>query len=233
MQDIKPAINPAPSLGKNYKVGQAVDSNVNNGGLTMGDKFQLAGLAPATAFNLVNWARPAEKFNPINLKDTGMQHIQDVRFNNNDLLMNRNTMASAINQGSTSNASRMANLQGLFRGTNTELGNLAVKERLTNMSQGNLRAQTAMGASQFNAGQAERARQLNIAAKQAKQQFGATAFTQLGQGMTQFGLAKNQGLSNRIGYDVLKNISPNFTLADYNRLVKAGMSDAEIIKFIK
>jgi hypothetical protein len=126
---------PDQNLGKNYKVGKATDSNVENSGLSMGDKTQLAGLAPATIYNTIQALRPAEKFSPLNspLFGAGLNDMnQNVRFNTNPILMNRNVGANQINQGSTSDAVRRANLQSLYRGTNTQLGEMAEKEALAN-----------------------------------------------------------------------------------------------------
>ena len=226
---------PDQNLGKNYKVGKATDSNVKNSGLSMGDKAQLAGLAPATIYNTIQALRPAEKFSPLNSPyfSAGLNDMnQNVRFNTNPILMNRNVGINQINQGSTSDAVRRANLQSLYRGTNTQLGEMAEKEALTNAQIKQSLGQAKIGVGAQDVAAQERARQYNVQARQAKQQFGATAASQFGQGLTEFGKSSNQNLSNRIGYDVLKSISPNFTLADYNRLVKAGMSDGEIIKFI-
>jgi hypothetical protein len=225
---------PVTDIGTNYKVK---DRNLNtpNQQFTTGDKFQLAGLAPATIYNTIQALRPAEKFNPLtsSLFGSGLNDMnQNVRFNTNPILMNRNVGMNQINQGSTSDSIARANKASLYFNTNRALGELAEKEALANVGikQDLGRAKIGVGAQDVAA--QERARQYNVQARQAKQQFGATAASQLGQGLTEFGKSSNQGLSNRIGYDVLKNISPNFTLAEYNRLVKAGMSDGEIIKFI-
>jgi hypothetical protein len=219
---------------------QFVDNNfkspsINNQQFTTGDKFQLAGLAPATIYNTIQALRPAEKFSPLNssLFGAGLNDMnQNVRFNTNPILMNRNVGINQINQGSTSDAVRRANLQSLYRGTNTQLGEMAEKEALTNAQIKQSLGQAKIGVGAQDVAAQERARQYNVQARQAKQQFGATAASQFGQGLTEFGKSSNQNLSNRIGYDVLKNISPNFTLTEYNDLVKKGFSDAEIIKFI-
>jgi hypothetical protein len=221
--------------GYSYKDGVLGTYPNNNQQFTMGDKAQLAGLAPATIYNTIQALRPAEKFSPLNspLFGAGLNDMnQNVRFNTNPILMNRNVGANQINQGSTSDAVRRANLQSLYRGTNTQLGEMAEKEALTNAQIKQSLGQAKIGVGAQDVAAQERARQYNVQARQAKQQFGATAASQFGQGLTEFGKSSNQGLSNRIGYDVLKNISPNFTLTEYNRLVKAGMSDGEIIKFI-
>jgi len=209
--------------------------DVNDQRFTTGDKMQLAGLAPATLYNTIQALRPAEKFKPLTSSyfGAGLNDMnQEVRFNTNPLLMNRNVGINQINQGSTSDAVRRANLQNLYRGTNTQLGELSEKEALANAQIKQSLGQAKIGVGAQDLAAQERARQYEIQAKQAKQQFGATAASQLGQGLTEFGKSSNQGLSNRIGYDVLKNISPNFTLTEYNDLVKKGFSDAEIIKFI-
>ena len=238
--EMTPQFKPStvPTIGTNYKVNNdSINTTTNsNQQFTTGDKFQLAGLAPATIYNTIQALRPAEKFKPLtsSYMDAGLADMnQNVRFNTNPILMNRNVGANQINQGSTSDAVRRANLQSLYRGTNTQLGEMAEKEALTNIGIKQQLGQAKIGVGAQDVAAQERARQYNVQARQAKQQFAATAASQFGQGLTEFGKSSNQGLSNRIGYDVLKNIAPNFTLTEYNNLVKKGMSDSEIIKYLK
>jgi hypothetical protein len=94
----------------------------------------------------------------------------------------------------------------LFRGTNTELGNLAVKERLANMNQGNLRAQTAFNTSQFNAGQAERARAMTDAAKTRKQNILATGIGQTIGSVGMYGDLMNQGKTQQMQIEAMNSM---------------------------
>jgi hypothetical protein len=221
---------PEQNLGKNYKVGQAVDSNVENSGLSMGDKFQLAGLAPATIYNTIQALRPAEKFSPLTspMFGAGLNDMnQNVRFNTNPILMNRNVGMNQINQGSTSDAVRRANLQSLYRGTNTQLGEMAEREAITNAQLRQQLGQAKIGVGAQDVAAQERARQYNVQAKQAKQQFGATAASQFGQGLTEFGKSSNQGLSNQMGYNTLQNLFSNYKLSgesysDFLKRLDAG-----------
>jgi hypothetical protein len=208
----------------------AVEDNTTSSGLSMGDKAQLAGLVPATIYNTIQALRPAEKFSPLNspLFGAGLNDMnQNVRFNTNPILMNRNVGANQINQGSTSDAVRRANLQSLYRGTNTQLGEMAEKEALTNAQIKQQLGQAKIGVGAQDVAAQERARQYNVQARQAKQQFGATAASQFGQGLTEFGKSSNQGLSNQMGYNTLQNLFSNYKLSgesysDFLKRLDAG-----------
>ena len=184
--------------------------NKNPFGLTTGDKMQLGAGALTGITNLAMGLKKPQKFSPITLGDNGMQHIKDVRFNENPILMNRNVAASQINQSVGSNAARIANLQSLYRGTNTQLGELAQKEALANVGQGNRRAQTAFQTSQFNAGAQERSRGLNIQSKATAQNLRAKGLEDIFGSVGDVGKGMNQRQSNNIQLDVLNSLASQY-----------------------
>lgn len=164
----------------------------------VGNMLQFGAAAGAGLANIGMGLMPAQKFNAINLQDTGMQHIKDARLDTNPIAMSRNLGAAQINQGSMSNASRIANLQNLYKGAGTQFGQLAQQENLMNLQQGNLRAQTAFNTSQYNAGAAERAQALNNAAKERKQNILATGIGQTIGSVGMYGDLMNQGTTNQM-----------------------------------
>jgi len=124
-----------------------------------------------------------------------------------------------LNQGVTSNAARMANLQSLNRGTNTQLGELAQKESLANVEQGNRRAQTAFQTSQFNAGADERARGLNIESRATAQNLRKTGLEQIYGSIGSFGQLQNQSKLNTQQLNVLNSMAKNYGVSPETMMI--------------
>lgn len=224
-----------------FKVEENNPKNKKNVNFDMtGDQLQLAGILPATAYNMGMSMLPADKekalYNPYQEK---VRDIMSNRMYNPQAVINENQLdfnsgKQYINDNATSDSVRRANIIAMT--TNTQAKNTLANLEGQKMNN-SLRAEEASvldNLGQQRVIEDRRVSQTNAENKARKQLFGATAATQIGQGLTEAGKAKNQNVSNEIQLKVLNNIFANFGTKYKNveDLYRNASSD-EIIEFKK
>lgn len=191
----------------------AITSANSNQQFTTGDYMQLGAGALTGITNLAMGLKKPEKFNPItsSYMDSGLADMnQNVRFNTNPILMNRNVGANQINQSSTSDAVRRANLQSLFRGTNTQLGEMAEKEALANVGIKQQLGQAKIGVGAQDIASQEKARGLNIQAKATAQNLRAQGLEDIYGSIGEVGKGMNVRQGNTIKLNVLNSLASQY-----------------------
>jgi len=184
-------------------------TQVNNN-LTTGDYLQLAGQIPALAYNTGMAFRKPEKqklyqdLSPI----TPNQQSIDL----NPMFLAQNNAFKTVNEGTTSDAVRRANLANITSGTQRNMADALLQNKNLNASLRGQFEQRLADRSRFNIAQKLGVDDINAKNRAAQRMFGATAATNLGQGLTNFGLAKNQGKTNEIQYSTLQSLASNYGL---------------------
>lgn len=180
--------------------------------LTTGDKTQLAGMLPALGYNL---ARSLEKPEKQNLYlDKSPITEQRIKADYNPMFLTQNMAQNSINTGSTSDAVRRANLVNLTSNMQKNIGNynlgidnanaagkIQFESRINDRTNKNIATKYAVD-------------DINSRNKAARNMFGATAATNLGQGLTTFGQGLNQGKTNEIQYSALQELASNYGLSE-------------------
>jgi hypothetical protein len=211
-------------------------SDFNKTEITKGDKLQIAGMVPGLAYNLFNALKKPEKigvqYNPnSNEAENLMENRRfDMQPYINDARLSYNTYKDNISNQSSSSATRNANLQKALSNTTSSLNKIRTMEQQTNNQYRADEAQLKQitGAEKVAARNLQE--QLQTQTNAAKQMAGATAATQMGQFLSEFGKTKNQGLTNEMYAEVLRNLTSDFTIPEMKELLK-GLNKKELIKF--
>jgi hypothetical protein len=194
--------------------------------ITKGDKLQIAGMVPGLAYNLFNALKKPEKigvqYNPnANEAENLMENRRfDMQPYINDARLSYNTYKDNISNQSSSSATRNANLQKALSNTTSSLNKIRTMEQQTNNQYRADEAQLKQltGAEKVAARNLQE--QLQTQTNAAKQMAGATAATQMGQFLSEFGKTKNQGLTNEMYAEVLRNLTTDFTIPEITELLK-------------
>ena len=211
---------PSTTYNANKQSNPLTTSNKVNP--TTGDYLQFGAGALSGITNLAMGLKKPDKFSPLTSQyfNSGLKDMdQKARFNPNEILMNRNVGMNQINQGSSSNATRMANLQGLFRGTNTQLGQLAEKENLANIGIKQNLGQAKIGVGAQDLMAQERARGLNIQSKATAQNLRKTGLEQIYGSIGSLGQLQNQSKLNTQQLNVLNSLAKNYGVSPETMMI--------------
>jgi len=213
----------APTTLENYKEKEIKEKGLRNkfdtSFLEAGNAEQLAGMIPGTVFNLVNALKPADK----------------VKAKRDDSIITKQQVSpeAALKEARQSFAQFKdalvsgGSIQG--RANNAAMGASKTQEALgkihSDYDMNNKGLQSKFEADiskqkRYNNLEESKAEDLTAQNKAAKIMFGAKAATQFGQGITEFGKAKKSDLTNKIGYKVLSEMYPDFTMAKYDEILK-------------
>lgn len=181
--------------------------------MTTGDKMQLGAGALSGITNLAMGLKKPETYASLTSPyfGAGLNDMnQEVRFNTNPILMNRNVGMNQINQGSTSDAVRRANLQSLTSNTNRALGELAEKEALANIGIKQDLGKAKIGVGQQDLASREAARAMNIQSKAIAQNLRAKGLEQIYGSVSDVGKGMNQSRTNTIQLNVLNSLASQY-----------------------
>jgi hypothetical protein len=106
-------------------------------------------------------------------------------------------------------------ISSIFIGTSLtqqNLGNTLLQNKNLNENLRSQFEQRLADRSRFNIGQKVLTDDVNAKNRAAQRMFGATAASNLGQGLTTFGIAKDQGKTNEIQYSTLQSLASNYGL---------------------
>jgi hypothetical protein len=210
---------------------QAVDNNPFK--MTTGDKMQLGAGALSGITNLAMGIKKPEEYPVLTspMFGAGLNDMnQNVRFNTNPILMNRNVGMNQINQGSTSDAVRRANLQSLTSNTNRALGELAEKEALANVGikQDLGRAKIGVGNQDLNARMDSQNK--NIQSKAIAQNLRAKGLEQIYGSVSDTGKGMNQRQTNNIQLNVLNSLAAQYGIDPKTMEIKFKELGYNVIK---
>lgn len=213
----------APTTLENYKEKEIKEKGLRNkfdtSFLEAGNAEQLAGMIPGTVFNLVNALKPADK----------------VKAKRDDSIITKQQVSpeAALKEARQSFAQFKdalvsgGSIQG--RANNAAMGASKTQEALgkihSDYDMNNKGLQSKFEADiskqkRYNNLEESKAEDLTAQNKAAKEMFGAKAATQFGQGITEFGKSKKSDLTNKIGYKVLSEMYPDFTMSRYDEILK-------------
>jgi hypothetical protein len=171
--------------------------------MTPGDKMQLASYIPSAAYNLTQSFKPAENYNPLQNQygTQAINQLDNLKINMqpiiNETNLGFNASRRAMNNSVTGGA-LAANLSNLSTNRDRAIAQTRVQEQQLNNQYQTQAAGAKLSLGEQDRISAERARQLNITSQATKQQFGAAAATQIGQGLNQVGQGMNAGKLNGI-----------------------------------
>lgn len=176
--------------------------------LTPGDYVQLAGSAVAPLANLANYFRKPEKIKghfdrtPITPNQQGVDL--------NPMFLAQNTATKGISEGTSSDAVRRANLANVVSGTQQNIGNALLQNKLLNNTLRGQYEDRLAGRTRANAEVAHRQDVEQSQTNAVRQSYLNTAASQLGQGMVDTGKFKNQGLTNEMSLASLNALAANY-----------------------
>lgn len=195
----------APKLENRMKPLQPTENN-----LTPGDYAQLAGSAVAPLANLANYFRKPEKIKAYFDRSQITPTQQDI--NLNPLYLAENVGRAGINEGSTSDAIRRANLANLVSGTQQNVGNALLQNKQLNASLRGQFEDKIANRTRFNSAVATDRDTKQSQTNAVRQAYLNTGLGQLGQSAVDFGKMKNQGKTNEIEYSTLQSLAANYGL---------------------
>lgn len=198
----------------------------NNSNLTPGDKWQLLGQIPALAYNAVQAFKKPEQ-QKLYLDRTPITQ-QSIAKNYNPSYLALNAAYKGIDEGTTSDAVRRASKISALSGVVPKLQEYDLAVDNANQSLRGQYEDKITNQSRFNVGQRLTTDDINARNRAATRAFGATAASNLGQGLTTFGIAKNQGLTNTIQYSTLQELAANYGL-DPDNLAELYKNQGKII----
>ena len=178
--------------------------------LTTGDYLQLAGQLPALGYNAAMAFKKPEKQKLYQDLSTITPNQQGIDLN--PMFLAQNTATKGISEGTSSDAVRRANLANVVSGTQRNIADALLQNKNLNSNLRTQFEQRIADRSRFNIAQKLGVDDINAKNRAAQRMFGATAASNLGQGLTTFGIAKNQGKTNEIEYSTLQNLASNYGL---------------------
>jgi len=189
---------PAKSNLQFQKEKTPIQSNNN---LTTGDWLQIAGQIPALAYNTAQAFKKPEQ-QKLYLDRTPITQ-QSIAKDYNPSFLALNAAYKGIDEGTTSDAVRRASKISALSGVVPKLQEYDLAVDNANQSLRQQYEDRISNQTRFNVGQRLTTDDINARNRAATRAFGATAASNLGQGLTTFGIAKNQGLTNTIQYSTL------------------------------
>jgi hypothetical protein len=135
---------------------------------------------------------------------------QNVRFNTNPILMNRNVGMNQVNQGSTSDSVARANKASLYSNTNRALGELAEKEAITNAQFKQQLGQAKIGVGQQDLAARMDSQNKNIASKAIAQNLRAEGMSTMLDSVGNLGKNTNISKTNTIQLNVLNSLAAQY-----------------------
>lgn len=193
-------------------------NNTNSYNLTDGDALQLAGSAVAPLANLAMYlGNKSEKVKSYldNTKYSDPRIAKDY----NPLYLAENAARKSIDDSSTSDSIRRANLVQLASNTAANAQDYSLKVDNTNKSLMMQRDNMLSGTNRFNAQARTERDDLQAQNDMKRQEFLTTGAGQLGQTLAYTGKFKNSNNINEIYGNILKNYSPDFYMDNKGNLV--------------
>jgi hypothetical protein len=190
---------------------------------------------PSTLYNLgVGLFGKVQKTPPVLTQRT--EKIGPVRFGTNEMDLEANRQMAAINQGSTSDAVRRANLQSLSLGNQRLKGELAQKEALANVGIQEQNQARALQENLTDQKAIQLAQQLNISAEQAKKLALQEGIAGIGEIMDDTSKQKIAYGENQLGFGALQTMFSNWKLKNpggtYSSFLKSIGKGGGAIEFV-
>lgn len=190
----------------------------NKQGLNLGDSLQLAGSAVAPLANLAMYlANKSEKVKA---------HLDNTKYSDpriakdyNPLYLAENAARKSIDDSSTSDSIRRANLVQLASNTGANAQDYSLKVDNTNKSLMMQRDNMLSGTNRFNAQARAQRDDLQAQNDARRRAFLTTGASQLGQGLVEGGKASNANDLNTVYGNILKSYSPDFYMDNKGNLV--------------
>jgi hypothetical protein len=215
-------VQPADTYSKYKTLRDKKETSQLSNNLTTGDYLQLAGQVPALAYNTaMAFKKPEEQ--KLYLDKTPITQ-QNIAKNYNPTYLALNSAYRGIDEGSSSDAVRRAAKISALSAIAPKLQEYDLAVDNANQSLRGQYEDKISNQARFNVGQRLTTDDINARNRAATRAFGATAASNLGQGLTTFGLAKNQGLTNKMQYNTLQHLVANYELdpETYDMLIKNG-----------
>ena len=189
-----------------------------NPNLTAGDAFQLAGYAAPAIYNFIQSVRPYERVSPIyNPEREKIKNLMASRKYNEQHIVNEINLSEA---GSKRSIDENTSSDAIKRTSNVSASLAGLREKIKARMQGELmnagfRGEEANVLNQL--GQQEVAADLYAQEatsqnKARRQAFGAAAAGQFGQGLVNYGQARNQYGQDAVRINAMQNMFKNFGL---------------------
>lgn len=189
----------------NASIPPTTNTTKPNNNLTTGDYLQLAGQVPALGYNLARAFEKPEK-QKLYLDRTPITQ-QSIAKNYNPTYLAMNAAYKGIDEGTTSDAVRRASKISALSAIAPKLQEYDLAVDNANQTLRGQYEDKISGQNRFNIGQRFATDDVNARNREAVKAFGAAATTQLGQGLTEFGKAKNNARYNNLSMQTLKEIS--------------------------
>jgi hypothetical protein len=207
--------SPSPNLNKYPEIplkGKLKNKTVNDKvGMSTGDKIQLAGSVAAPLTNLAMFlANKSEKVKE-NLDNTQYSDPR-VAKNYNPLYLAENAAKQSINDNSTSDAVRRANLIGLSSNMAGKAQDYSLGVDSFNSNAMLQRDNMISGTNRFNAQARTQRDDLQAQNDARRRAFLTTDASQAGQTITEAGKASNATNINNVYGNILKNYSPDYSM---------------------
>lgn len=190
------------------KLNNRIKPLENSNNLTTGDYLQLAGQLPALGYNAAMAFKKPEKQKLYQDLSTITPNQQGIDLN--PMFLAENSAFKTINEGTSSDAVRRANLANIASGTQRNIADALLQNKNLNSNLRTQFEQRIADRSRFNIAQKLMTDDINAKNRAAQRMFGATAASNLGQGLTTFGVAKNQAATNKIQLSTLNELAANY-----------------------
>lgn len=209
----------------------------NKATLTQGDKLQLAGMVPGMLYNMIKGMQSPDhipaQYNQY--KDQIRSIMASRRFDIQPYIneSNRayNTAIDQLTNNSSSSATRNANINKAYANQINQLSKLRATEDEVNNRYRGEEASTLNSLGVQDVAARNLREQLQVQTDAAAQNFQRAAFTQMGQGLNQFGATKNAALTNAMFADSLNNLVGEFGIGAIQEYLKNMQSGGTGIKY--
>ena len=182
-----------------------------------GDAAQLAGVIPGTAYNFIKSLTPYDRVKAN--KNNTATSLQQLSPEAGKLAINQQFASFKDSLDGRGVQGKAANMAAAMSKTQGNIGQHIFKTDQANKTLFSQYQDKLSAKRQFNVGQENYAEDSEARNKAAQSNFGAKAATQFGQGVTEFGKQQGQSTNNEIGYKVLSEMYPDFTLGKKDDII--------------
>jgi len=195
---------------------------------TIGDYAQLAGIALPAAYNLIKGSQDAEVVKPIYNPNEGpveslmANRRYDSQATQNQITRSLNSGIGNINSNTNSASIRRSNVSNLISNAEQQGAYANLQGQIKDNEYASDYASTLNNLGGQRVAAEDKAQQMNYLNRGAKDAFTSAGITQLGQGLTEFGKAKNTAGYNNVALGMLNNAFPKYY---FNTSIIQGMAN--------